>query len=81
LVLDLHSGRGRVFQRQCLDLVRRAAEAGEATPAQVACLTDRILLDEGPQQEYGTELIGRDGAAIEIRLPDLGNGQTIRRSR
>jgi hypothetical protein len=59
-----------VFQRQCLDLLSRAAEAGEATPAQVAYLTDRVLLAEGQQQEYGTELVGRDGQWVVPRLRD-----------
>ena len=70
LMLAQHTGRDHVFQRQCLDLLRRAAEAGEAAPAQVAYLTDRILLAEGHQQEYGTELIGRDGQWLAHRLRD-----------
>jgi hypothetical protein len=70
LMLAQHTGHDHVFQRQCLDLLCRAAEAGEAAPAQVAYLTDRILLAEGRQQEYGTELTGRDGQWLAHRLRD-----------
>jgi hypothetical protein len=73
LMLAQNTGRDHVFQRHCLDLLRRAAEAGEAAPAQVAYLTDRILLAEGHQQEYGTELTGRDGQWLAPRLRDPAN--------
>lgn len=69
-LLAQHAYRDHVFQRHCLDLLRRAAEVGEATAAQVAYLTDRVLLAEGQQQEYGTELAGRDGQWVAPRLHD-----------
>ncbi len=69
-LLAQHAYRDHVFQRQCLDLITRAAEVGEATPAQVAYLTDHVLLAEGQQQEYGTELVGRDGRWVAPTLRD-----------
>jgi hypothetical protein len=42
-------------QRGCLPLLRRAADVGEATPAQVAYLEDRIAFFERRPQRYGTQ--------------------------
>ncbi len=41
------------FQRQCLLLLKVAAEHGEASSRQVAFLTDRILFNERKPQMYG----------------------------
>ena len=49
-----------------------AAARGEATAAQQAYLTDRVLLHEGQPQEYGTQAIARNGRfeARKLRDPD-----------
>lgn len=69
-LLAQHADRDPAFQRQCLDLLVAAAERGEATPAQVAYLTDRVLLAEGKPQEFGTQAVGRDGQWVPSRLRD-----------
>ncbi len=70
-LLVQHADRDPRFQRQCLGLLTAAAEQGEASPAHVAYLTDRVLLAEGKQQEYGTQAIGRESgwAARNLRDP------------
>ena len=71
-LLVQHADRDPAFQRQCLELITAAADLGEATRAQLAYLTDRVLLAEGQPQVYGTQAIGRDGrfAARKLRDPD-----------
>jgi hypothetical protein len=49
-----------------------AVKDGEATPVELAYLTDRVLLAEGQPQEYGTQMSGgQDGwAPRNLRDPD-----------
>jgi hypothetical protein len=56
-----HADADRPFQKKCLGLLKKALEAKEATPAQVAYLTDRVLVGEGKKQKYGTQLGMKDG--------------------
>ncbi|TJZ98422.1 DUF6624 domain-containing protein [Actinacidiphila oryziradicis] len=43
------------FQRQALHLLEKAVQHGEATPKQLAYLTDRCLMHQGRPQIYGTQ--------------------------
>jgi hypothetical protein len=60
------------FQRRCLDLMTKAAEAGQAAWRELAYLTDRVLLTEGQPQEYGTQVVqaSRGYQPAELRDPD-----------
>jgi len=69
-LLAQHADADRAFQRQCLDLLAPAAAAGEATGAELAYLTDRVLLAEGRPQEYGTQAAARDGRWVPRALRD-----------
>jgi hypothetical protein len=71
-LLAQHADTDPAFQRTCLDLLTEAVESGEAMPRELAYLTDRVLLAEGQQQEYGTQMTGRkDGwAPCNLRDPD-----------
>jgi hypothetical protein len=53
-MLALHTMPDPGVLRRCLTLMRAAAEAGEAEPAQVAHLVDRVSLVERNVQVYGT---------------------------
>ena len=64
--------RDPAFQRSCLGLITEAARHGEATPAELAYLTDRVLLAEGQPQEYGTQMAGRDGRWQPRQLREPG---------
>jgi hypothetical protein len=72
-LLVQHADSDPAFQRQCLDLLTEAASRGEATKAQVAYLTDRVLLAEGKPQEFGTQAIGRNGQWVPRDLRDPGH--------
>jgi hypothetical protein len=69
-LLAQHADRDPAFQRRCLDLLTAAVACGEATIAQQAYLTDRVLLHEGKPQEYGTQAIARDGRFEPRKLRD-----------
>jgi hypothetical protein len=69
-LLAQHADRDPEFQRRCLDLITEAAEHGEASRAELAYLTDRVLLAEGQPQEYGTQMIGQEEGWVPRRLRD-----------
>jgi Family of unknown function (DUF6624) len=69
-LLAQHADRDPAFQRRCLDLITEAAEHGEASLAELAYLTDRVLLAEGQPQEYGTQAEGRQGGYVARSLRD-----------
>jgi hypothetical protein len=69
-LLAQHADADPAFQRHCLGLLAAAVEAGEATPVDQAFLTDRVLLAEGKQQEYGTQLTSRGGKWVPNNLRD-----------
>src|SRR6185437_10958738 len=67
-----HATQDLAFMRQCLDLLTAAVAAGEASVTDQAFLTDRVLLHEGEQQVYGTQMTRRGGkwVADNLRDPD-----------
>jgi hypothetical protein len=54
-LLAQHADLNRPFQQRCLELLRQAVERGEASAADLAHLTDRVLLAQGEAQLYGTQ--------------------------
>jgi DNA-directed RNA polymerase subunit RPC12/RpoP len=58
-LLAQHADADPAFQRECLDLLTAAVEAGEARMRELAYLTDRVLLAEGQPQVYGTQVTRR----------------------
>lgn len=69
-LLAQHADRHPRLQRQCLALLRQAVAAGEASAADLAHLTDRVLLASGKAQIYGTQLVARHGRFVARRLRD-----------
>jgi hypothetical protein len=71
-LLAQHMDADPAFQRECLDLMTAAVEAGEATVRELAYLTDRVLLAEGQPQVYGTQVTREDGQVLprDVRDPD-----------
>lgn len=78
-----HSDHDPEFQRLALLHLRAAVEARDASPGNLAYLTDRIAVGAGQPQEYGTQ-IGcsedgpapatpiRDEAGVDARRAELG---------
>lgn len=71
-LLVQHADQDPAFQRYCLTLLTDAAAEQEASLREVAYLTDRVLLAEGRMQEFGTQVVERDGrfAPREMRAPE-----------
>jgi len=69
-MLAQHADRRPAFQRRCQMLMQEAVARGEAAPADLAHLTDRVLLAEGKDQIYGTQTTARDGRFVACRLRD-----------
>lgn len=69
-LLVQHADANPKFQRDCLDKMSQLAD-GEVGAADVAYLTDRVLLAEGKKQRYGTQMRGivRDGQQEVEPLP------------
>lgn len=55
-LLVQHADADPGFQRACLDRIAKLP-SGEVSPADVALLTDRVLLAEGQPQRYGTQFV------------------------
>jgi hypothetical protein len=59
------------LQRRLLPVLRAAAEAGEATAAQVAHLEDRVRVGRGEPQRFGTQFRqAADGTLEPARIED-----------
>jgi hypothetical protein len=51
-----HSDLDPAFQQRALDLLREAVAAGQASPGDLAYLTDRVAAGTGQPQTYGTQV-------------------------
>jgi hypothetical protein len=69
-LLAEHADRYPSLQRHCLTLLERAVAADEASPEDLAFLTDRVLLASGGTQIYGTYLVARGERFAACRLRD-----------
>jgi hypothetical protein len=58
------------FQVRCRDLVAAAVDTGEATPAQLAYLDDRVRMRQGRAQRYGTQIRIVDDRPVPFELED-----------
>ena len=69
--LAQHSDQDPAFQREALELLREAVEAGQASPGNLAYLTDRVAAGAGEPQTYGTQVgCGPDGPQPATPLAD-----------
>jgi hypothetical protein len=59
-LLVQHADRDVAFQRMCLGLMEQAMRDGEAEPASYAYLVDRVAVNEGRKQTYGTQFAALD---------------------
>ncbi|MFJ3934143.1 DUF6624 domain-containing protein [Streptomyces sp. NPDC090029] len=69
LVIALHADHDRSLQSRLLDALHQAATRNEATPAQWAHLQDRLLVNSGKPQLYGTQYLYRpneSGGRLEL---------------
>ncbi len=69
-LLAQHADDSPEFQQRCLTLMTMAVESGDAAPANLAYLVDRVATHEGQPQVYGTQHEWRDGAFRPIAVVD-----------
>ena len=63
-LLVQHADRDPEFQREMLPLVEQSYEAGDLSGQDVALLTDRVLVNAGQAQRYGTQVEIVEGEAV-----------------
>ncbi len=71
--LILQHSPSHEFQKQMLPLLREAARRGEADLQDVALLTDRLLVQEGKAQRYGSQFSVIDGELVLDPIEDEPN--------
>ena len=75
-----HADQQLDLQRRVLPLLAAAVAAGEADPSALAMLRDRVLVNEGRPQLYGTQIAGvADGAPVPWPVEDP-DGMDARRA-
>ena len=73
-----HADRDRDFQKQALVLLEAAVAKGEAEAADLAYLTDRLLVAEGKPQRYGTQFHIVGGTLLPHPIEDEANVDLLR---
>lgn len=69
-VIAQHSDLDVDFQERALDLMRTAVDEDDADPTELAYLEDRVALNTGGPQVYGTQVGCVDGRAEPAELSD-----------
>jgi hypothetical protein len=65
-----HADSDVAFQRRCLGLLETAVAEGEASRSHVAYLTDRVLVNEGRPQRFGTQFTQIGGSYAPQPIED-----------
>jgi|SRR3989344_706148 len=84
-LLAQHATHNLKFQKSCLVLLELAVKERQADPAQLALLKDRVLVQEGKNQVYGTQFKSnkrgemvpfptRDKARLDVRRAKMNLG-------
>lgn len=72
-LLVQHADLDVAFQRRCLKLMEAERERGEVFTQNLAYLTDRVRVNEGKKQEYGTQFYVVDGKHQPRPIRDAKN--------
>jgi len=72
-LLIQHADLDTPFQQRCLELLTAAVEKGDASPVDLAYLTDRVLMHQGKPQIYGTQFRKVDGEMKPQPIEDEAN--------
>jgi cytidyltransferase-like protein len=70
-LLVQHQDHDVDFQKQCLKLLEQAVREYEASSQSLAYLTDRVKINEGQPQIYGTQWIHEDGKFLLYTVEDM----------
>lgn len=72
-LLVQHANPDVAFQKKCLPLLAQAVERHEAMASHWAYLTDRILVEEGAPQRFGTQFHDVNGPLVPEPIEDEVN--------
>jgi len=72
-LLVQHADLDPEFQKQCLELMEKAVQVGEALAQNFVYLTDRVRSKEGKLQLYGTLLKFAEGRYVPFPIEDEAN--------
>ncbi|MFY0570734.1 DUF6624 domain-containing protein [Archangium lansingense] len=72
-LLVQHADLDPAFQKECLVLLEKAVAAGEASGANLAYLTDRVLVAEGKPQRFGTQFHTVEDKLVPRPIEDEAN--------
>lgn len=78
--LAQHADKDPFFQRKCLDLMKAAVRKGEASSTDLAFLTDRVLVNAGKPQLYGTQYVLKGDKRVPRAIKDPKRVDTRRKS-
>lgn len=65
-LLVQHQDRDLDFQKECLRLLARAVEENDASPENLAYLTDRVRKNEGKPQLYATQWTQSENGKLKL---------------
>lgn len=68
-----HADQDPAFQKEAIKLLEAAVDKGEADGADLAYLTDRILVADGKPQRYGSQYHTVDGKLVPQPIEDAAN--------
>jgi hypothetical protein len=69
-LLVQHADHDVVFQKHALSLLENAVQQGQASGVDLAYLTDRVLVNDGLPQRYGTQFHAIDGAQVPFPIAE-----------
>ena len=69
-LLVQHADRNVPFQRKCLSLLENHKATGQVSSADIAYLTDRVLVNESKPQLYGTQFHSVEGVRQQRPIHD-----------
>ncbi|MCE9671707.1 hypothetical protein LY474_28255 [Myxococcus stipitatus] len=72
-LLVQHADKDVAFQEKVLPMLEQAVARGEGSPANLAYLTDRVLVNTGKPQRYGTQMEEVEGKMVPKTLEDPAN--------
>lgn len=72
-LLVQHCDQDVEFQKLCLQLLKESVSKGDAPKRHLAYLTDRVLVNEGHSQIYGTQIQIENGKPIPSPIEEAHN--------
>ena len=66
------------FQKECVNLIKKAVEKGQANSWHLAYLQDRVLVQENKPQIFGTQHVANEGKMEPLPIEDIQQADSKR---